>query len=71
MALPQTEDSVVFQKMITYYREIVTELGKVSWPTRDQLRVSTTVVLVVTAIFAVFIGSFDWVLSQVVQWFLR
>ena len=61
----------MFQKMITYYREIVTELGKVSWPTREQLRASTIVVLVVTAIFAVFIGSFDWVLSQVVQWFLR
>ena len=71
MVLTQTEDPVVFQKMITYYREIVTELGKVSWPTREQLRASTIVVLVVTAIFAVFIGSFDWVLSQVVQWFLR
>jgi preprotein translocase subunit SecE len=47
------------------------EMGKVSWPTRDQLKNSTIVVLIVTAIFAVFIGAFDWILSQIVQWFLR
>ena len=69
--LLQIEDLVVIQKLVTYYREVATELIKVSWPTRDQLRVSTIVVLVVTAIFAIFIGSFDWLLSQIVQWFLR
>lgn len=47
------------------------EMGKVSWPSRDQLKTSTIVVLMVTVIFAVFIGSFDWLLSQIVQWFLR
>ncbi|HNZ39939.1 MAG TPA: preprotein translocase subunit SecE [Candidatus Latescibacteria bacterium] len=61
----------MFQKVATYYREVVMEMGKVSWPTRDQLKNSTIVVLIVTAIFAVFIGAFDWILSQIVQWFLR
>jgi len=60
----------VRQKMVTYYREVVAEMGKVSWPSRDELRTSTMVVLIVTVIFAVFIGGFDWFLSQIVQWFL-
>ncbi|HDS74300.1 MAG TPA: preprotein translocase subunit SecE [Firmicutes bacterium] len=45
-------------------------MGKVNWPSRDELKTSTIIVLVVTIIFAVFIGAFDWVLSQIVQWFL-
>jgi len=61
----------VRQKLVTFYREVVVEMGKVSWPSRDELKTSTIVVLMVTAIFAVFIGAFDWILSQIVQWFLR
>ncbi len=61
----------MIQKMVTFYREVVVEMGKVSWPSREQLQVSTIVVLVFTLIFAAFIGAFDWVLSQIVQWFLR
>jgi preprotein translocase subunit SecE len=56
---------------MTYYREVVMEMGKVSWPSRDQLKNSTIIVLLLTTIFAIFIGSFDWLLSQLVQWFLR
>lgn len=58
------------QKIVNYYHEVVSEMGKVNWPSRDELKTSTIIVLVVTIIFAVFIGAFDWVLSQIVQWFL-
>jgi preprotein translocase subunit SecE len=61
---------LVVQKLITYYREVVVEMGKVSWPSREELKTSTIVVLVVTIIFALFIGAFDWILSQIVNWFL-
>lgn len=59
------------RKFIAFYREVVLEMHKVTWPSRDELKTSTIVVLLVTVIFAVFIGAFDWVLSQIVQWFLR
>jgi len=61
----------VYQRLMTFYREVVVEMHKVSWPSYDELRVSTVVVLVVTVIFAVFTGVFDWFLSQIVQWVLR
>jgi len=61
----------VHQKIVTFYREVVAEMAKVSWPSREELKVSTIVVMLVTLIFAAFIGAFDWVLSQLVQLFLR
>ncbi len=56
---------------MTFYREVVVEMGKVSWPSQEELRVSTIIVLIVTVIFAVFTGMFDWFLSLIVQWFLQ
>ena len=41
------------------------EFGRVIWPTREDLINSTTVVLVFSGIFAVFIGVFDLILSFV------
>ncbi|MFP6590832.1 MAG: preprotein translocase subunit SecE [Candidatus Latescibacterota bacterium] len=41
------------------------EFGRVIWPTRDELVNSTTVVVVFSIAFAVFIGIFDLVLSYV------
>ena len=62
---------MVLQRIVTFYREVVVEMGKVSWPSTEEVRVSTIVVLLVTVIFAVFTGIFDWFLSLIVQWFLR
>ena len=59
--------SALLQKVTNFYREVVVEMGKVSWPSREQLQVSTIVVLVVTIIFAAFIGSFDALLSMIVD----
>lgn len=61
---------LVRQKIVNYYREVVAEMGRVNWPSRDELKTSTIIVLVVTLIFAAFVGAFDWILSQIVQWFL-
>jgi preprotein translocase subunit SecE len=39
--------------------EIVTELSKVTWPTRKELSSSTIVVVVVSVIAALILGAFD------------
>ncbi|MBN2343149.1 MAG: preprotein translocase subunit SecE [Deltaproteobacteria bacterium] len=39
--------------------EIVTELSKVTWPTRKELSSSTVVVVVVSIIAALILGAFD------------
>lgn len=50
-----------------FLSETRTELKKVTWPTRQELRESTIVVIVSTFIVTVFIGVVDQVLSQIVR----
>ena len=39
--------------------EVVGELAKVSWPTRDEVQVSTLVVIITSIIAAIIVGVFD------------
>lgn len=56
--------------IITYFNDVVNELKKVVWPTRDMLIGSTTVVIIISLIFAVYIFVVDKVLSLLVGLFL-
>jgi preprotein translocase subunit SecE len=53
----------MWAKFNNFLREVRAEFAKVSWPTREDLLNSTSVVLVFSAAFAVFIGLFDLVIS--------
>lgn len=55
------------QKIITYYEETVVELKKVTWPTKDEVRGSTIVVIVTSIILSAFVFAVDRLLSLVVQ----
>ena len=51
--------------------EVRAELRKVSWPTRQQLLESTRLVLIMTALLALFLSVWDLLASQLIQWILR
>ena len=53
----------VLVKAREFLREVQVEATKVSWPTRNELRDSTIVVIVTVLIVSVFIGIIDRVLS--------
>jgi preprotein translocase subunit SecE len=57
----------MFEKLIRFLREVRNELKKVSWPSRTEIRESTTVVIVIVLILAVFIGLVDRALSLLVR----
>ncbi len=54
-------------KIGKFISQVRTEMGKVSWPSRQELVSSTIVVLVSTLILAVYIGICDLVLSRFVN----
>jgi len=54
----------IIAKPINFIKEVRAELGKVAWSTREELMSSTVVVIVTTAIVAVFIGVIDLILSK-------
>ena len=54
-------------KIRKFILEVITELKKVSWPTRRDLIDSTWVVIISSGILGVFIGATDFVLSKLVE----
>jgi preprotein translocase, secE subunit len=53
-----------FAKIAKFFREIKVELKKVVWPTWDQIKNNTVVVLACV----IFIGIIIWVLDAVFGW---
>lgn len=53
------------EKVDKYYRDVVGEMRKVSWPTREEVKDMTIVVLTVSGILALFTFVVDWVISTV------
>ena len=54
-----------------FIREVVAEFRKVTWPSRQELVNSTTIVIVVTVVLAFFLGGVDIGLARVVERILR
>ena len=54
-------------KIGNFFKDIKLEMGKVSWPTKDELIGSTVIVLVSLALLSIFIGICDAGLSALVN----
>ena len=61
----------IAQSVTEYVKDVRVEMGKVSWPSRAELRESTLVVIVMVFIMAVFIGVVDRALSLAFEAFIR
>ncbi len=55
----------MFAKVAQFIKDVQLEMGKVTWPTRDELIASTTIVLVVSLVLSIFIFAVDFVLSLI------
>jgi preprotein translocase subunit SecE len=61
----------MFGRITRLLEEVRNEMAKVTWPTRDELTTSTSVVLTVSLALAVFIFFADTVLSFVMNQILN
>jgi len=50
------------KKIVQFFRESISELKKVSWPSKDEVVSSTKVVVVSVVIFAAILGLVDFLL---------
>jgi preprotein translocase subunit SecE len=57
----------VWEKIIQFFHEVKAELKKVNWPTRKETVASTSVVLVIVLIIAVFLFIVDQGLSFLIR----
>jgi preprotein translocase subunit SecE len=57
----------MFEKAKQFLKEVKIELKKVVWPTRKDTIASTSVVLIIVMIIAVFLGLVDLGLSRIIR----
>ena len=57
-----------FARIGLFYRQVVSELTKVVWPSRKQLTTYTAVVLVFVSFVIAVVSIFDAVLTKIVFW---
>jgi len=56
-----------FDKITGFVNEVKTELGKVSWSTRQELIGATSVVIVLTGLLTIFIFIVDSFLAKIIS----
>jgi preprotein translocase subunit SecE len=57
----------MFERLKAFLVDTKNELKKVTWPTKDELKESTRVVIVGAFLLTVFIGIIDQILSRIVK----
>jgi len=62
------ESQSLFGRIGLFYRQIVSELRKVVWPTKNQLTTYTAVVLVFVCFVILVVSIFDLILTKIVFW---
>ena len=66
MAIATEQKPGVFTRVQTFYNEVMTEMNKVTWPSLDDLKVSTKVTMFLLLAMAGVIFVFDKVFEQFV-----
>jgi preprotein translocase subunit SecE len=60
----------MFNKIITFLKEVQLEIKKVNWPTREETIKYTLIVIAVSLAVAIFLGGFDFLFTTLLNWFI-
>jgi len=55
------------EKIVGFVNDVVKEMKKVTWPTKDELKESTNVVIVACLLIAAFTYIVDLVVNQIIK----
>jgi len=54
--------------VVQFFKEVRSEMGKVVWPSWNELVGSTIIVLVIVTAFALYLGAVDYLLAKAASW---
>ncbi len=57
-------------KVVLFLKEVKIELLKVTWPKKDELIGSTSVVLILSVILSIFVGFADFIIRNIIFFIL-
>ncbi len=64
----QVEEKGFFARIPQFYRQVISELRRVVWPTRKQVSTYTAVLMVFVTFMIIVIGIFDLGLTKLIFW---
>ncbi|MGI6189861.1 MAG: preprotein translocase subunit SecE [Clostridiales bacterium] len=64
---PEVKTKKRRRSIVKYFREVISELKKVSWPSRKELINSTIATIVFIVAFAIVVGVVDLILGQLLK----
>lgn len=57
--------------ILSYFKEVKTELTKVTWPTRPEATKLTIIILVGSLVTGLYVGGLDYVFTNLLGLFLK
>ena len=57
----------MFKKIAKFFKNVYTEMKFIAWPTREDLKEGTTVVIVMSGLVGVFLALVDGIFSFIVR----
>lgn len=57
-----------FGRILLFVRQVIDEMRKVVYPTRDELTSYTIAVLVFLAVIMAYVNGLDWMFTRAVSW---
>ncbi len=57
--------------LLNYFKEVKVELGKVTWPTRQQATKLTIIILLVSLATGLYVGGLDLLFTNLLGLFLK
>ena len=63
--------NIMFKRIKNFLLDVYKELKKVSWPTKNEIKESTLIVIIAVGISAAFIGTVDFFFGNVLSKIIR
>jgi preprotein translocase subunit SecE len=68
MRRPATVRRPSISRIRTYFGEVIAELKKVVWPTREETKRLTILVIIVAGAIGIFLGVADYGFTRLMEW---
>ncbi len=60
----------MFKSLVKFFKDVRQELSYVSFPNKNDIKEGTQVVIIMSAIVAMFLSGVDWIFSLIIQFIL-
>jgi preprotein translocase subunit SecE len=62
---PSETKTPLLERIKIFVQQVRTELAKVTWPTKDEVRTYAIVVIIATVIVCIMMGVWDYILTEI------